>query len=974
MYSIDKFYQNALLLSNSLTFKIPEIGIAMNRAIQAEYPDYYISDDKRTWKYYRNLAGIPHETNSAIYITAIEDGSRILLTADNMVKYPTTRKLLCNFKGKFNELCRQYPRDNVYIRGCLNPTNIDYAINMPEGTILYYNKEYVESNEFSLIGDLEDYIKNFLHRWNIKEYILTDELYAASLIGVLSASLPNKIINIRNNYSLTSQVNSFHLEHFFRSHLELWDQVKILNNESKFWLYKNLQYMLKHIGKEKTFKLLVNNVLEANKIGIGTYDLILPDINANKINNTDASVPAFKKENNELYTVKLNESYRIEEGFNSSVPEIIQRELDILPSIFFSVSEDGIPYNKNTERDKYVIDNVSKDVYRNNINYQKTKILDMSSLKILSLRGIDPYELAMNYWGFLAFQDIFTFNVEYVDANVEDKDSISTLAAKDDNDLVLAASVPYTVNYRIAFLMMLKILFKATGQLDKKITTVHLHNIVNPDPDKINTSMTRLWDDGGISESIIRKVLKYVPTIPGKLNSVEDFTNYMLGVYDYSVKSWIADTNSENAIVQANMKLFNTVNIMPQDIILSETPKTIDEILLENGVDYILPKSFNLNSSFRGIFKRFIGIDITSRDDILENLETYKKLVNKLTSYTLQVIDSQSLEEDEQIYYNAGGPGFFTNKPLMTITNAKLCPLEHDIPWVKAYGTDMIDDTSNVDMSYPVALVFGCHKPIWGHASTIIAEKENETYVAYSDVPTMAADIIHVPNINEAECRYKDEFLFIGKATWSALEDFDGKVKGSASEMLENLDTPNVNEPMTISMDSPNSYVYEEDKNIEGHGEATTPIDETHTLVTYDTKPKTAVELSAVYNKRTGYDIEDDSIFYKEDIPFLGEETDETEIVIPAPEMPDEIKVTSLKDIDLIFKLEEGEKLIRSTFSIKFIVNGNEYPVDADVTYGGYTAQTSIYLDEAKIKTLEIEASCRTDKGNTLTVRKQLEI
>ena len=90
--------------------------------------------------------------------------------------------------------------------------------------------------------------------------------------------------------------------------------------------------------------------------------------------------------------------------------------------------------------------------------------------------------------------------------------------------------------------------------------------------------------------------------------------------------------------------------------------------------------------------------------------------------------------------------------------------------------------------------------------------------------------------------------------------------------------------------------------------------------------------------------------------------------------MPDEIKVTSLKDIDLIFKLEEGEKLIRSTFSIKFIVNGNEYPVDADVTYGGYTAQTSIYLDEAKIQTLEIEASCRTDKGNTLTVRKQLEI
>lgn len=974
MYSIDKFYQNALLLSNSLTFKIPEIGIAMNRAIQAEYPDYYISDDKRTWKYYRNLAGIPHETNSAIYITAIEDGSRILLTADNMVKYPTTRKLLSTFKGKFNELCRQYPRDNVYIRGCLNPINIDYSINMPEGTILYYNKDYVEDNEFELMADLEDYIKNFLHRWNIKEYLLTDELYTASLIGVLTASLPNKIINIRNNYSLTSQVNSFHLEHFFRSHLELWDQVKILNNESKFWLYKNLQYMLKHIGKEKTFRLLIDKVLQANNIGIGTYDLILPDLNTNKINNRDPNVPAFRKENNELYTVKLNESYKIEEGFNSSVPEIVQRELDVLSSIFFNINENSVEYNKNSERDKFIIDNVSKDVYKNNINYQKTKILDMSSLKILNLKGIEPYELAMNYWGFLAFQDKFTFNVEYIDANVEDKEAISTLSVTDDSDLVLAASVPYTVNYKIAFLMMLKILFKATGQLDKKITRIHLHNIVNPNMDTINKSISRLWDDGGISESIIRKVLNYVPTIPSTFTSIEEFTNYMLGVYDYSIKSWIADANSENAIVQANMKLFNTLNIMPQDIVLSETPKTIDEILLENGVDYILPKSFNLNSSFKGIFKRFVGIDITSRNDILDNLETYKKLVDKLTSYTLQVIDSQSLEDEEQIYYNAGGPGLFTNIPLMTITGAKLFPLEQDIPWIKAYSTDIIDNTTNLNLSYPVSLIFSCHKPIWGHASTIIVEKENETYVTYSDLPTIAADVIHVPNINEAECRFKDEFLFISKATWSALENFDGRVKGSANEMIENLDTPFVNEPISIATDIPNSYVYEEDKNIEGHGEVSRPLDDTHTLVTYDNKPKTAVELSDVYNKRTGYDVEDDSIFYNEDIPFLGEDTDETEIVIPAPELPDDINVISLKDIDLLFKIEKDERLIRSTFSIKFIVNGRDYPVDAKITFGGYSAQTSIDLDEAKIKTLEIEASCRTDKGNILIIHKQLAI
>ena len=46
MYSIDKYYQNALLLSNSLTFKIAEIGLMMNKAIKAEYPNFPILEDK----------------------------------------------------------------------------------------------------------------------------------------------------------------------------------------------------------------------------------------------------------------------------------------------------------------------------------------------------------------------------------------------------------------------------------------------------------------------------------------------------------------------------------------------------------------------------------------------------------------------------------------------------------------------------------------------------------------------------------------------------------------------------------------------------------------------------------------------------------------------------------------------------------------------------------------------------------------
>ena len=176
MYSIDKYYKEALLLSNSLVLKIPEIALAMNRGLYRNY-GIKVTEDKLSWIYYQNLAGIKHPTNKDIIITYLENNESAPLTKERMLNSPLTRKTLLGAGDKFKELCATYPGEEVYIRGCLYNIDIKTAINAPAGTILGYNKCLVETQEYSFIPELQEYIYNFLSRWHIREYTLTDDLY-----------------------------------------------------------------------------------------------------------------------------------------------------------------------------------------------------------------------------------------------------------------------------------------------------------------------------------------------------------------------------------------------------------------------------------------------------------------------------------------------------------------------------------------------------------------------------------------------------------------------------------------------------------------------------------------------------------------------------------------------------------------------------------------------------------------------------
>ena len=294
MYTINKYYKDTHLLTNSLRIKFIDsayavnIGMRKNTAWVAKYGMEIVpTEDMRTWKYFLNLSGVKHFTNSDVKIKLLESNETVSLSKEILNIYTYSKDELRKNSDYLNNLLYQYPNDYSFIIGCIYPVDIDTAINAKDGTILSYDSNYIESNEYNLISELQEWIQGCYARYNISDYCLTDDLYFGSFLGFLYSKLPNKIVNIRLSKINTNEVHSFHLEHFFRSNLDLWDNVSKLNNETKFWLYRNLDYLTKHIGSEYTFTTIIDKIFEANNIGVGEYLLESKDNIVNSdINNT----------------------------------------------------------------------------------------------------------------------------------------------------------------------------------------------------------------------------------------------------------------------------------------------------------------------------------------------------------------------------------------------------------------------------------------------------------------------------------------------------------------------------------------------------------------------------------------------------------------------------------------------------------------------------------------------------------------
>lgn len=725
MYSINDYIKHTIMFSNSIVVKSLGAAIAINKTVM-NLTFTTIPQDKTTWRYFMNISGKKHPTNNDVMVYIIETGKKELLTKEILDKYPVTKKELLNNESYYDDLINEYPKDRLYIHGCLYPVDIKTAIAAPEGTILAYNPKYVEDAEYSLIKELNSFTTNYFKRWYIKEYTIVDELYIAGVLANLFAILPSKIMNIRLSKIMTPEVHSFHMEHFFRSTLDLWEPAQVLTPASRMWLYKNLRYLKNNIGKNSTLNTIIEKIFNANAMGLGSYNIRVNDVAYNLDSRTNdpkkipISEPIFTRPSNVLSGIKLNNYYAADNNKTIDTDTVINLELN-------SLKIDKLN-NEPTDRDKFIINNAVKDINNTVYDKQDTKIIELSSSKLFKMYGSDIYKVILDHWVYFTQNNVVEYTIEYVDPNT---------------------NTIYTVNPRIALLIMLKYLVYVTGNPKLKLTKLFYNYVLNPDSDIIYEILYKLKEDG-LTDVMFNQLVSLYPNANRYISGTRETCEYIKSSIDFYTACWYADANSSSISVSANIKHLLQLATIYGTYDLTDKPdgETIDELLLKEGIEIDVTMDYDVVGAIQALFKAAVLIDVDSQSEMDSSIELYMELLNKLTSYTVQTINSKTEEEKIFVYYN-NTDVYRTYRGVIQAKDGLMVPYDTSYVPIKSYANSFVDAINSEIIDVEIPEIATAEWPIRGYMiniNTWLSQVDHMLAIEVHDYPVVDVDDLEFYN------------------------------------------------------------------------------------------------------------------------------------------------------------------------------------------------------------------------------------
>lgn len=383
-------------LARSIIIKSEATARAMNEWDKYLYPQFFKEHDPRTWRYYMHLAGQYHPSDlvngkPSIKILSIDTVEEIDFTVENLKYHRATWREYQKGSTYYQNLIRKYPEKVKLIDGILNPINIDEAISAPNHKVLWYDKRYVEENEYTLMISIQEQVDRFFERWDVPDYALTDELYECARIGVFYAYLPYIIMDARYNRSRSIEAHSFHVWAYLGSHQYLDEYKAHLNLFQRMWFYRNINWVENLPGKTNTFHKLIDVVMTERRLPIAEF-MTRQDI-------------ALMKEDNEIMypdvEFKRNPLNMKDEisrsGSIRTIDEIVEKEINEARDNIDHVDED-----KATAR---------KKLTRSASHELSSKVLESLVIDHSKRQAIRPEDVELNEWIYMVTQDLYTAKI-----------------------------------------------------------------------------------------------------------------------------------------------------------------------------------------------------------------------------------------------------------------------------------------------------------------------------------------------------------------------------------------------------------------------------------------------------------------------------------------------------------------------------------------------------------------------------------
>ena len=591
------------------------MAVSINYEIEKDYGSMYLSydpNDLSTWKYYLNLTGEYHTFDT---LTLGEDGIRITLLEDNL-EYKLTKELLeNNYRTKtelekmstyYTSLVEAYPKYEGLIKGIVFPVTMDIAINSKSGSILNYNKDLVENNEYSLIAALERSTDHYLKRWNVMDYALTDSLYVSSMLANITSLLILKTVNHRLSRTGTHEAHSFHMNEFFKSNLGIADDVEILSPDTKMWLYKNLKFLIKNIGKDSTLQLLIDNVHK--KAGLSVTEVIVKPKEPILLNDyNDLTKSPYRKQEDNLF--------KVEHGKDNH--NLKETDVDLLLALELNSTDYDIDYLIKNE-EKYIFE-TKEDLKNVRNSTERTKIISLEAENSLDIKTVDFTEVIFEHW--LKF--------------IMDNDAYSDLNTK--KFLDRSTGVSYSLSPLQGAYFVIKAILNKVSEENETFDRLTYNTILDKTIPEEELFLNLVIKDN-IKVDILR-LIDMIPTSDSVTTDLE-LQEYLLSINAWYLKYWtyMCNVNQSHATILEIVldRLRTPIQTDPIDI------TTIDNALINSGVNLLGTNNFDGDTILNDVIKLFTGIDIDISKNIEKMISNYKNIIDALSSYSTQVINKKA--------------------------------------------------------------------------------------------------------------------------------------------------------------------------------------------------------------------------------------------------------------------------------------------------------------------------------------------
>lgn len=262
-------YRNQIInFVASMSIKMSAFADSLNTLVRNK--GYTVDEDRpETWKYYVNLMGEYHPSDTVMTVMSLDTREPIDFTKENLSIHVRTAGAYVPGTDYFNKLCSRYPDQTDLAKSIVFPApDIDLAIDSPDLTLLSYGSNIVEEYEEGyLVQCVNDFLTQVGYRW-YAPYFSYEAYYTVTFFGQLIHRLVEMLFAARFKAIRTVNVHSWHVWQYLTSEgLENYSDV--LNRQQYMFLYRNMDYLKANLGKQSNLIILANELLST--VGVGLY-------------------------------------------------------------------------------------------------------------------------------------------------------------------------------------------------------------------------------------------------------------------------------------------------------------------------------------------------------------------------------------------------------------------------------------------------------------------------------------------------------------------------------------------------------------------------------------------------------------------------------------------------------------------------------------------------------------------------------